>query len=936
MKKKIRLPDELKPFIIKNINHYFKKEKVIGNGSQGTVYLASDKSGYRYAMKVLIEDKNKPIHQIKRYVSECAALMRANHQFIIKFVGMTDMYPLTIVTAYVSHINLSKFLKKKCFAGKNDNGTCLTKIAMAVANAMMFIHSIGIIHRDLKPGNILIGEDFLPRICDFGLVRESNKPTPPTAVLGTPNWMAPEVIRGGNYTEKCDVFSYAMILFEMSTGIRPLANLSVSEILNYYADDNFRPNFPDEPEVPQPLRNLIERCWDNDPSKRPSFKKIFFEFANNKVKFSRCSSSKISEFADELISRDEKRRIIPAFKLFPKTNPKDKNQDIINKKYIIEYSSSYSADINEGKNKNSNKRSSQSPKLKISSSSESSEKIQIKKSRKKDKKEEIFQIRTLSSDDMKYRKEKKKFSHRNYDVELNQSVDSPNLLLDSSFQYSKKFKKQTIPSLHVSKSSDSYDYSDEKPREDYLKYVPLQSPAYNKNWKISQGILSDINSPLFPSELEKVDNSTFKKFLVILKNHLKSKIPHRILMLLLQKTDDLINTPKNIRLFCQARIYHFLPYEYDENDEKSNNILDLSMDILKKVFISCPEYIDEDFEPIMNILVNLKPKRAAELISIYAQSFSYIENPWPILDLLIKNKSRFFKSDGGVIIINTLKNLIQRYKNYRKNRLAYCRPIFTYFITSPILDNVIAAYKALYELYDEKFDLPFKKISSDLHDYQICDYAINLFLKIDDDIPAVKEIILSLLKLAKSNSNHTVSVCKKASKILQKMVKNIDAAEIMIVSSNWLKYQIPTYYDTFKLLIGIIKFPELRKLVAETEQIIELFSRSVIENNYKVYICYEIVLNHTNFDKRFIKGLIKNNFFINFFQGIVDLEYEDAIISSIRSLTTCIKIGYCNEYMLFYKNLQRYASKNDDISYEARNCLKVLNKAREKMDEPII
>ena len=66
-------------------------------------------------MKVLIEDKNKPIHQIKRYVSECAALMRANHQFIIKFVGMTDMYPLTIVTAYVSHINLSKFLKKKCF-----------------------------------------------------------------------------------------------------------------------------------------------------------------------------------------------------------------------------------------------------------------------------------------------------------------------------------------------------------------------------------------------------------------------------------------------------------------------------------------------------------------------------------------------------------------------------------------------------------------------------------------------------------------------------------------------------------------------------------------------------------------------------------------------------------------------------------------------------
>ncbi|OHS94854.1 hypothetical protein TRFO_10768 [Tritrichomonas foetus] len=1061
--RKIRVPKELQPFILDNVSLNFSKEKLIGNGAQGTVYLASDSNGKKFAIKELNEDTERLNRQIKRYISECAALMRANHHpFIIQFVGMTNQYPLTIVTEFISFTSLSKFLTHKHYTVQSHNGTHMTKIALAIANGMMYLHKIGIIHRDLKPGNILIGNDFLPRICDFGLVREYNKKSHPTAALGTPNWMAPEVIRGGNYTEKCDVFSFAMILYEMVTGQRPLSNFSATEVLNYYADDNYRPPFPEKQKIPTMMKNLIERCWSEDPKRRPSFYQIFQEFADLKVKFVNSSDTKIKMFIEEIRKNDEKRKIIPPFPLFEeehqenkmalkdkknKNSKKKKNKNDIsysedededeipkrnekrqgkiekmgkpekkkknNRKRKIDLSYSYEYSEDDRKRKANDKKPKRNKKEKKkkdfseSSDNESEFKLQTKtkkrntekpKRNKKGKESDDYE----SDNDIKNKKRKKEKSFKlntyfKRNKHINNSFseeesDSVNYLLKNSpknpskktFQYSQRFTirddkkrdiftvnsfnssnddfyqsqknsyqnpsfynsdnmkdknstssgeapplriennristKKAAPTLKLSDSSihsySSYnDYDDDNDNNrNASKYFPLQSPAYNAKTPINYAALSDQNHPLFNTELEKVNKQHFPKFLHVLKSHLNSRTSPEKILLLLDKTNELLNDRQCVSYFCKSNIYCFLPYDIPQ-------FTDSTIELLSKIFKVCPQSIERSFESSMLSIIDLRPKKAAELINSYAKSFAEIEDPWSMLDLLITHKKKFFKNDAGAIVVNTLLYLIQNYKNYKKSRLPNCRSVISFFISSPVKETAIAAYKATTLLFDSDFDLPFRKISNDLVDPDISEFVVKLFQKMatvtdTGGIPPVKEIIMPLFRIARNYDS--------ATQVLLKMTKQLDAAEVMINSSKWLKYKLPTYDDTFKILISISRFSELKKMISETEQVAELFYKSVVEKEANVFLSFDKILSRVKFDFQFLEELQENDFFIHFFQGILEINDDNVTLSCLRALTKFAKICFIDEFRLFYKNLQRFSERDDEIAFEAKICIKTM------------
>ncbi|KAI3706086.1 hypothetical protein L1987_76341 [Smallanthus sonchifolius] len=159
----------------------------------------------------------------------------------------------------------------------------IIKIALHISKGMNYLHQNNIIHRDLKSANLLMDENgvsklsllclvIIVKISDFGVARVQNKSGIMTAETGTYRWMAPEVIEHRPYSQKADVFSFGIVVWELLTKKLPYANLNPLQAAIGVVQKGLRPVIPKHthPEI----AGLLEQCWQQDPSLRPEFSEI--------------------------------------------------------------------------------------------------------------------------------------------------------------------------------------------------------------------------------------------------------------------------------------------------------------------------------------------------------------------------------------------------------------------------------------------------------------------------------------------------------------------------------------------------------------------------------------------------------------------------------------------------------------------------------------
>lgn len=283
----------------------FTMGEVIGKGGFGEVYKAFDNvRKIECAYKRIFTERLEG-NRMRRYIAEIKTMAMCDNMFLVPIVGFTAEAPYCIVTEFMPHGSLDKYIRKR---HSNDvcpfSGSQLTSIAIGIAHGMMHLHKQGIIHRDLKAANIVLDKRYFPRICDFGIARFGDEGGM-TQKIGTPNYMAPELIISNSYDNKVDVYAYAMILYEMAEGIRAFKGLKLNEIFNCVVKNQERPDFTDC--TPQSLKNLISRCWDQDPKERPSFEEVFNIFKEHKASFPNSKPRDINKFI-KAIEDDEKKR----------------------------------------------------------------------------------------------------------------------------------------------------------------------------------------------------------------------------------------------------------------------------------------------------------------------------------------------------------------------------------------------------------------------------------------------------------------------------------------------------------------------------------------------------------------------------------------------------------------------------------------------------
>jgi serine/threonine protein kinase len=185
-----------------------------------------------------------------------------------------------IVTEYMSGGSIHDHIHRGDWV-QTASPKLLRSIAKDITLGMLYLHNEGIIHRDLKSRNILTDNNWHTKIADFDLsrIRETTiyKNDPSSSLIGTPSWMAPELIQGLKYDEKVDVYSFGVVLFELFSGEIPFASLYGQElnhvrIVYDVVKHGARPIIPEY--VPNAMKVLISKCWAQDAKDRPSFSTI--------------------------------------------------------------------------------------------------------------------------------------------------------------------------------------------------------------------------------------------------------------------------------------------------------------------------------------------------------------------------------------------------------------------------------------------------------------------------------------------------------------------------------------------------------------------------------------------------------------------------------------------------------------------------------------
>jgi len=248
----------------------YKFIEKIGKGAFGTVLLVEDTVvDERLILKFLNPNVSQDEEMMKRFVHELRYSRKITHKNVIRiydFLFMRGNYAISM-EYFPSHTLGAEIVNEKPLPLPRA-----IQYGSDIATGMSIAHQAGIVHRDLKPANILINNEGLLKIVDFGVAaahKEGDTQLTKTGyVIGSPKYMAPEQILGKKVDERADIYSIGVILYEMVTGQPPYSRGDHMSVMYQHVQGKAKPPLEVNPELPKPLSDLVVKAMSVDKLKR--------------------------------------------------------------------------------------------------------------------------------------------------------------------------------------------------------------------------------------------------------------------------------------------------------------------------------------------------------------------------------------------------------------------------------------------------------------------------------------------------------------------------------------------------------------------------------------------------------------------------------------------------------------------------------------------
>ena len=250
---------------------------LLGRGGMGEVYRADDlKLGQPVALKFLPEPIERDPERLERFLNEVRLSLRVTHPNVCRVFdigqleepaasGQPGLVRQFISMEYVDGEDLASLLRR---IGRLPEDKAV-EIARQLCAGLAAAHDEGVLHRDLKPANVMIDGRGRAKITDFGLADATGSISGYEAQVGTPQYMAPEQVAGGKLSERTDIYSLGLVLYELFTGKRAFDAKTLRDLARLQSSTPTSPAAHVTSLDPLVERAIL-RCLDPDPAKRPS------------------------------------------------------------------------------------------------------------------------------------------------------------------------------------------------------------------------------------------------------------------------------------------------------------------------------------------------------------------------------------------------------------------------------------------------------------------------------------------------------------------------------------------------------------------------------------------------------------------------------------------------------------------------------------------
>jgi serine/threonine protein kinase len=247
-------------------------ENEVGRGASSIVY-----RGYwahtLVAVKRIVRSLSSDDDVVEAFLRETLLMSKLRHPNVLQlYAASVHEDGLLMLTEYCSRGSLRELLATPSI---RLSYRLRRRVATMIARGMLYLHSKvpAIIHRDLHAKNVLLTDSWQVKIADFGLSVVSDGSRAHMTMCGTATHSAPEVLRGQLYTVKADVYSFAVLLWQLLTGETVYPNMQLIEVVSAVRDGALRPPLP-HVDVSPSFEAIIKACWHDGAAQRPSFSRI--------------------------------------------------------------------------------------------------------------------------------------------------------------------------------------------------------------------------------------------------------------------------------------------------------------------------------------------------------------------------------------------------------------------------------------------------------------------------------------------------------------------------------------------------------------------------------------------------------------------------------------------------------------------------------------